>query len=51
MNINKFNIPTIANNSETRDNGRRQWLLVNRNATETRGAAPVTMKTIENTAM
>ena len=49
MNINMFNIPTMANNSETRDNGRRQWLLVNRNATAANGAPLVTINTMEKT--
>ena len=51
MNIRRFKIPTTENNSATLERGLRQWLLVNRNATETRGAALVTMKIKEKTAM
>ena len=46
-----LNSPTTANNSDTRDNGRRQWLLVNRKATAATGAALVTINTKEKAAI
>ena len=49
MNINTFRTPTIANNSDTRESGLRQWLLVNLKATAANGAPLVTMKTMEKT--
>ena len=51
MNISRFKIPTTENSSPTLERGLRQWLLVNRNATDTNGAALVTMKIKEKTAM
>ena len=51
MNRMMLNIPTTANNSDTRESGRRQWLLVNRKATAATGAALVIMKTKEKVAM
>ena len=45
MNNMTFTTPTTANSSETRVNGRRQWLLVKRNVTAARGAPEVTMNT------
>ena len=38
-----FKTPTTANNSDTLETGRLQWLLVNRKATAASGAALVTM--------
>ena len=51
MNMSKLSIPTIENSSATLDRGRRQWLLVNRNAQAARGAPLVTMKIMEKTAL
>ena len=51
MNIRRFKILTIENSSATRERGLRQWLLVNRNANDTRGAPLVTMNTMEKMAM
>ena len=51
MNVMMLNIPTTANSSDTRERGRRQWLLVNRNATAAIGAALVIMKMYEKVAM
>ena len=50
INMMTFRTPSRANNSETRDRGLLQWLLVNRNATAARGAAPVTMNRNMNMA-
>ncbi len=47
----KLTIPTKANISAIRVRGRRQWLLINLNATDTRGAGAVTIKTKENAAI
>jgi len=50
MNIRRFKIQTIENNSPTLERGLRQWLLVNRNATTTKGPALDIMNTKEKTA-
>ena len=51
MNSRTFTTPTTANSSDTRDRGRRQWLLVKRKASATSGAAPPTINRKENIAM
>jgi hypothetical protein len=50
MSITVESTPMRANNSDTRERGRLQWLLVNRKATAAKGAAPVTMKMNEKIA-
>ena len=44
-------MPTTANSSETRERGRRQWLLVKRKATAATGAPLVIIKMKEKVAM
>ena len=51
INSNILNTPTMANSSDTLERGRRQWLLVNRNATATNGAELVIMNTKEKAAI
>ena len=51
MNVMMLKMPTTANSSDTRERGRRQWLLVNRKATAATGAAEVIIKTNEKVAM